>query len=181
MKIYTKTGDEGMTSLYGGKRISKDDIRIEAYGTVDELNSYIGLLISALPNDDQKELLFEIQKRLFTIGSILASDPSKELPTPDLLDSDVELLENAMDNMDAGLEPLRTFILPGGSGANSKAHICRTISRRAERRIITLSGIAKLDRIVIVYLNRLSDYFFILSRKIAQDLGHDEVPWVARK
>ena len=181
MKIYTKTGDEGLTSLYGGKRISKDDIRIEAYGTVDELNSNIGLLISSLPNDDQKELLTEIQKRLFTIGSILASDPSKDLPTPDLLDSDVELLEKAMDNMDVGLEPLRTFILPGGSASNSKAHICRTIARRAERRIITLAGIAKLDPIVVIYLNRLSDYFFILSRKIARDIGHDEVPWLARK
>ncbi len=180
MKIYTKTGDEGMTSLYGGKRISKDDIRIEAYGTVDELNSNIGLLISSLPNDDQKELLLEIQKRLFTIGSILASDPDKELPTPDLLESDVELLENAMDNMDAQLEPLRTFILPGGSDSNSKAHICRTVARRAERRIISLAGIANLDPIVVIYLNRLSDYFFILSRKIAHDLGHDEVPWVAR-
>ena len=181
MKIYTKTGDQGMTSLYGGKRISKDDIRIEAYGTVDELNSYIGLLISSLPNDDQKDLLFEIQKRLFTIGSILASDPTKEMPTPDLLDSDIELLENAMDNMDAQLTPLRTFVLPGGSDSNSKAHICRTVSRRAERRIISLSGVAELDPIVIKYLNRLSDYFFILSRKIAHDLGHDEVPWLPRK
>lgn len=181
MKIYTKTGDEGMTSLYGGKRISKDDIRIEAYGTVDELNSHIGSLISSLPNMDQKGLLLEIQKRLFTIGSILASDPTKDLPTPDLLDSDIELLENAMDAMDAGLPPLRTFILPGGSDSNSRAHICRTVARRAERRTISLSGIANLDPIVVKYLNRLSDYFFILSRKIAHDLGHDEVPWTARK
>lgn len=181
MKIYTKTGDEGMTSLYGGKRISKDDIRIEAYGTVDELNACIGLLISTLPNDDQKELLIEIQKRLFTIGSILASDPGKNLATPDLLDSDVILLEDAMDNMDAQLEPLRTFVLPGGSESNSQAHICRTVSRRAERRIISLSGVADLDPLVIKYLNRLSDYFFILSRKIALDLGHAEVPWIARK
>ncbi len=181
MKIYTKTGDGGMTSLYGGKRISKDDIRIEAYGTVDELNSNIGLLISLLPNNDEEGLLTEIQKRLFTIGSILASDPSKDLPTPDLLDSDMELLELAMDNMDAQLEPLKTFILPGGSTSNSQAHVCRTITRRAERRIITLSGIANLEPIIVKYLNRLSDYFFILSRKIAHDLGHDEVPWVARK
>jgi len=181
MKIYTKTGDAGMTSLYGGKRVSKDDIRIEAYGTVDELNSHIGLLISSLPTDDQKELLTEIQKRLFTIGSILASDPSKELKTPDLLDSDVQLLEKAMDNMDSQLEPLRTFILPGGSASNSTAHICRTVARRAERRTITLSGLADLDPIVVIYLNRLSDYLFILSRKIAQDIGHDEIPWKARK
>lgn len=181
MKIYTKTGDKGMTSLYGGKRVSKDDIRIEAYGTVDELNSYIGSLISTLATDDQKELLSEIQKRLFTIGSILASDPSKELPTPDLLESDIELLEKAMDNMEAHLEPLRTFVLPGGSESNSKAHICRTVSRRAERRVISLAGIAKIDPIVVKYLNRLSDYFFILGRKIAFDLGHNEIPWVPRK
>ena len=181
MKIYTKTGDEGMTSLYGGKRVSKDDIRIEAYGTVDELNSNIGSLISTLPNDDQKELLLKIQRRLFTIGSILASDPSKELPTPDLLDSDIELLEKAMDNMDALLSPLKTFVLPGGSESNSKAHICRTVARRAERRVITLASISNIDPIVVKYLNRLSDYFFILGRKIAMDLGHDEVPWIGRK
>jgi cob(I)alamin adenosyltransferase len=181
MKIYTKTGDEGMTSLYGGKRVSKDDIRIEAYGTVDELNSNIGSLISTLATDDQKDLILEIQRRLFTIGSILASDPAKELPTPDLLESDIELLENAMDNMEAHLEPLRTFVLPGGSESNSKAHICRTVSRRAERRVISLAGISNIDPIVVKYLNRLSDYFFMLGRKIASDLDHDEVPWIARK
>ena len=181
MKIYTKTGDEGMTSLYGGKRVSKDDIRIEAYGTVDELNAHTGMLIASLPNDDQKKLLIEIQNRLFTIGSILASDPSKEMPTPDLLESDVDILENAMDNMDAHLSPLRTFVLPGGSQSNSIAHVCRTVSRRAERRIISLSDVSPVDPLVIKYLNRLSDYFFILSRKIAHDLGHDEVPWIARK
>jgi len=181
MKIYTKTGDEGMTSLYGGKRIFKDDIRIEAYGTVDELNSHIGSLISTLPNEDQLELLLEIQKRLFTIGSILASDPAKELPTPDLIQSDIDSLEKAMDNMDAVLAPLKSFILPGGSDSNSRAHICRTVSRRAERRVISLSTVAALDPIVVKYLNRLSDYFFVLSRKVAHDLGHDEVPWVSRK
>jgi cob(I)alamin adenosyltransferase len=181
MKIYTKTGDEGMTSLYGGKRVSKDDIRIEAYGTVDELNSHIGSLISTLVNDDQTELLLEIQKRLFTIGSILASDPSKELPTPDLLESDILALEKAMDNMDASLAPLKTFILPGGSESNSKAHICRTVARRAERRIISLAGITQIDPIVVKYVNRLSDYFFILSRKIASDLNHDEIPWISRR
>ena len=181
MKIYTKTGDEGMTSLYGGKRISKDDIRIEAYGTVDELNAHIGMLIASLPNDDQKELLFEIQKRLFTIGSILASDPSKELPTPDLKEADITVLEDAMDNMDAVLEPLRNFVLPGGSKSNSTAHICRTVSRRAERRVISLSNHEEVASILIKYLNRLSDYFFILGRKIAYDLGHEETPWHARK
>lgn len=180
MKIYTKTGDEGKTSLYGGKRVNKDNIRIEAYGTIDELNSNLGLLISSLPNDDPKELLFEIQKRLFAIGSILASDPSKDLPTPDIMESDIELMENSIDNMEETLEPLKTFILPGGSQCNSIAHVCRTVARRAERRVITLSGIARLDPIVIKYLNRLSDYFFVLSRKIAQDIGHSEIPWTPR-
>lgn len=180
MKIYTKTGDEGMTSLYGGKRVSKDDVRIEAYGTVDELNAHIASLISSLESATQAEMLVEIQNRLFTIGSILASDPTKDLSTPDLRESDVVFLENAMDNMEATLDPLRTFVLPGGSESNSKAHICRTISRRAERRVISLSGIADVNPIVIKYLNRLSDFFFMLSRKIAQDLGHHEVPWVPR-
>ncbi|MDF1699281.1 MAG: cob(I)yrinic acid a,c-diamide adenosyltransferase [Saprospiraceae bacterium] len=180
MKIYTKTGDQGMTSLYGGMRVSKDDVRIEAYGTVDELNAHIAELIASLDGHKQIELLIEIQNRLFTIGSILASDPTKDLSVPDLRESDIVMLENAMDNMDATLEPLRTFVLPGGSSSNSKAHICRTISRRAERRVISLAGISDVNPIVVKYLNRLSDYFFVLSRKIASDLGHHEVPWIAR-
>jgi len=181
MKIYTKTGDKGKTSLFGGKRVDKNDIRIEAYGTIDELNTFIAQLLSQLGKTGQEELLLEIQKRLFTIGSILASDPDKDLPTPDVLDSDIELLENAMDNMESNLEPLKTFILPGGSSANSYAHICRTVTRRAERRVITLAQEAEVPEIVIRYLNRLSDYFFMLSRFIAVDLGHDEVPWLPRK
>ena len=181
MKIYTKTGDEGITSLYGGKRVSKDDIRIEAYGTVDELNAFVGMLIATLPTKSQKEVLYQVQNRLFTIGSILASDPDKDLPTPDLKEDDIEILENAMDNMDAQLPSLRSFVLPGGSQANSLAHVCRTVNRRAERRVISLSKVVELDPILVKYLNRLSDYFFILSRKIALDLGHDEVPWVPRK
>jgi len=181
MKIYTKTGDKGMTSLYGGKRVSKDDLRIEAYGTVDELNAHVGLLIAMLPYHQEKYLLTEIQKCLFTVGSILASDPTKDMPTPDLLQSDVDLLENAMDNMDAQLTPLKTFVLPGGSESNSQAHVCRTVCRRAERRLISLAGAAEVDNLLIRYLNRLSDYFFMLSRKIALDLRHEEVPWVPRK
>lgn len=182
MKIYTKTGDEGQTSLYGGKRVSKDDIRIEAYGTVDELNAHLGHLISVLPESvNQRALLLEIQNRLFTIGSNLASDPDKDLPVPDLLDSDIEKLESAMDNMDSTLEPLRAFVLPGGSVANSVAHVCRTVARRSERRIISLSSVSEVNPILIKYVNRLSDYFFVLSRSIAKELGHDETPWVARK
>lgn len=182
MKIYTKTGDKGNTSLYGGKRISKDDIRIEAYGTIDELNSQIAHLISVLPsNFGENGLLLEIQKRLFTIGSNLASDPDKDLPVPDLTEDDIVLLENAMDNMEAKLSPLRTFILPGGSVANSIAHICRTVARRGERRIISLSHVSEVNPILIKYVNRLSDYFFVLSRFVAMEIGHDEVSWIARK
>jgi len=181
MKIYTKGGDKGQTSLYGGRRISKDDLRIEAYGTIDELNSHVGHLISLLPDQlGEEELLLEIQNRLFTVGSNLASDPEKELPFPDLLESDIEKLETAMDNMDASLEPLRAFVLPGGSAANSVAHVCRTVTRRAERRMISLSAESPVDPILIKYINRLSDYFFVVSRYIAHKLDHSETPWVPR-
>jgi len=177
MKIYTKTGDTGKTSLFGGKRVDKNDIRIEAYGTVDELNSFIAQLISQLHNIGEEENLSQVQRRLFTIGSILASDPDKELPTPDILDTDIVLLENAMDNMESELEPLKTFILPGGSAANSSAHICRTITRRAERRVITLAQEAEVPAIVVQYLNRLSDYFFVLARYINLKLDKEDVIW----
>jgi len=181
MKIYTKSGDKGQTSLYGGRRVSKDDIRIEAYGSIDELNSHLGYLISLLSSDiGQVELLTEIQNRLFTIGSNLASDPHKELLVPDLNEEDILKLENAMDNMDTELEPLRAFVLPGGSSANSVAHICRTVTRRAERRMITLSGIEEVNPILIKYVNRLSDYFFVVSRYIAHKMGHTETPWIPR-
>ncbi len=181
MKIYTKTGDEGTTSLFGGKRVRKDDIRIEAYGTVDELNTFIGLCASSLKDTKVIDLLIEVQKRLFTIGSHLASDPSRKLPVPDLLASDVEILEKAIDNMNENLPALKNFILPGGSQSVAFAHICRTVSRRAERRIITLHSMANVDPIIIQYLNRLSDYFFVLSRKIAHDEGTMEIPWNPRK
>lgn len=181
MKIYTKGGDKGQTSLYGGRRVSKDDIRIEAYGTIDELNSHVGHLISLMPStNEQLELLLEIQNRLFTIGSNLASDPQKDLPVPDLYEEDIIKLENAMDNMDAVLQPLRAFVLPGGSSVNSVAHICRTVTRRAERRMISLAGIEEVNPILIKYVNRLSDYFFVVSRFIAHTLNHKETPWVPR-
>ncbi|MFT4535391.1 MAG: cob(I)alamin adenosyltransferase [Saprospiraceae bacterium] len=182
MKIYTKGGDKGQTSLYGGRRISKDDIRIESYGTIDELNSHVGHLLSVIPLDfDQKELLIEIQNRLFTIGSNLASDPLKDLPVPDLNEEDVLNLENAMDNMDASLEPLRAFVLPGGSVSNSVAHVCRTVTRRAERRMISLASVEEVNPILIKYVNRLSDYFFVVSRYLAYNLKHEETPWLPRK
>lgn len=181
MKVYTKTGDAGQTSLFGGRRVSKTHIRIEAYGTIDELNSTIGLLASVINFTDQNELLVEIQRRLFTIGAILASDPEKELPTPDLHTEDIVLLENTMDNLEAQLPPLRSFVLPGGSSSNAIAHICRTITRRAERRVLELAAEEDIPMIVVRYLNRLSDYFFMLSRYVALMENHPEIPWVPRE
>ncbi|MBK8625918.1 MAG: cob(I)yrinic acid a,c-diamide adenosyltransferase [Saprospiraceae bacterium] len=181
MKIYTKTGDAGTTGLFGGKRVAKDDLRIEAYGTVDELNSFIGLLNAAFQEATQNYFLTEVQKRLFTIGSNLASDPEKHLLTPDIQDEDIHLLENAMDTMDQLLEPLKNFILPGGDTVVAYAHVCRTICRRAERRVISLDRESSVDPKVIIYLNRLSDYFFVLARYISHSKSLPEVPWIARK
>ncbi len=181
MKIYTKTGDAGTTGLFGGKRVAKDDLRIEAYGTVDELNSFIGLLNAAFQEATQNYFLTEVQKRLFTIGSNLASDPEKHLLTPDIQDEDIHLLENAMDTMDQLLEPLKNFILPGGDMVVAYAHVCRTICRRAERRVISLDRESSVDPKVIIYLNRLSDYFFVLARYISHSKSLPEVPWIARK
>ena len=181
MKIYTKTGDQGMTSLYGGRRISKDDLRIETYGTIDELNSFIGLCASALLDTEVLEVIIEIQKRLFTIGSHLASDPQKDMNTPDILETDITLLEDTIENLNSILEPLKNFILPGGSKAVSYAHICRTVCRRAERRVISLSEHEVVDDLVVKYLNRLSDFFFVLSRAIAFEQGSEEIPWQPRK
>lgn len=181
MKIYTKTGDKGMTGLFGGARVSKDDIRIEAYGTLDELNSFIGTLISSMDIEDQNEILTDVQNRLFTIGSNLASDPSKDMITPDLTEADIKILEDAMDNMNENLEPLRAFILPGGSVAVGLSHQCRTICRRAERRVVSLSNVSSVDDHIVRYLNRLSDYLFVLGRMIAKSQGIPEVNWEPRK
>ena len=181
MKIYTKTGDTGSTSLFGGRRISKDDLRIEAYGTIDELNSFIGLLNASFSEATQNYFLSEVQRRLFTIGSNLASDPEKRVIAPDIHDDDITTLENAMDTMDQFLEPLKNFILPGGDVAVAHAHMCRTVCRRAERRVITLDRLSKVDPIILVYLNRLSDYFFVLARYIAHSREVTEIIWVPRK
>lgn len=181
MKIYTKTGDTGQTSLFGGKRLSKDDMRIEAYGTVDELNSFIGLLNASFIEATQNYMLTEVQKRLFTIGANLASDPEKKLLTPDIKAEDISALENAMDAMDQLLEPLKNFILPGGDVSVAYAHVCRTVCRRAERRIISLSLNSDVEALIITYINRLSDYFFVLARYIAHTKQVNEIPWIPRK
>ncbi len=181
-KIYTKTGDKGETGLFGGKRLPKNHIRIESYGTVDELNAYIGMLRDLVPKENQKVVLKEIQDRLFTIGSNLASDPDKNMSTPDVKASDIELLESEMDRMDEHLPPLKNFILPGGHTTVSFCHIARTVCRRAERMVVALSyNEAPLETIIIRYLNRLSDYLFVLGRQLSMDLEAEEIPWHPRK
>ena len=181
-KIYTKTGDKGMTSLYGGTKVSKDNIRIEAYGTVDELNSFLGYLHSKLLNKKEFEIIEEIQKRLFTIGATLAVDPDKNKQVPDLSEDDVILLEKNIDRLELSLDPLKTFILPSGDEAVGLCHICRTICRRAERRVVSLQlNSPKIDLLVIKYLNRLSDYLFVLARFVAKINQIDEIPWIPRK
>jgi cob(I)alamin adenosyltransferase len=181
MKIYTKTGDKGQTSLLGGTRISKSHPRIETYGTIDELNSFIGLVRDQAVNEKRRDLLKEIQDRLFTIGSHLAADPNKSTKkVPDLLVTDVELLEQEMDKMDAELPELRFFVLPGGHESVSFCHLARTVCRRAERLIIAFSEDEPVEDLIIKYLNRLSDYLFVLSRKMAQELGAEEVSWKPR-
>ena len=181
MKIYTKTGDKGQTSLFDGTRLSKDDIRIEAYCTVDELNSNLGLLISLLPNFsiEEVEFLIEIQRDLFVIGSYLAT-PFDKINLLKLKEIDVTLiskLEIAMDTMDSQLKELKSFILPGGSQSIAVCHICRTVCRRAERRVVTLASLDTINENLIIYLNRLSDYFFTMSRFIAFKSNIKETIW----
>ncbi|HRG78477.1 MAG TPA: cob(I)yrinic acid a,c-diamide adenosyltransferase [Cyclobacteriaceae bacterium] len=181
MKIYTKTGDQGSTSLFGGKRVSKADLRIDTYGTVDELNSWVGVLRDQSVNQYRKEILVEIQDRLFTIGSILATEPENtKVKVPSLAENDIELLENRMDEMDAILPPMRFFVLPGGHTSVSFGHVARTVCRRAERLVIALSQTEKVDPLVIKYMNRLSDYLFMLCRTMAHELKAEETPWRPR-
>ncbi|MEM6522227.1 MAG: cob(I)yrinic acid a,c-diamide adenosyltransferase [Bacteroidota bacterium] len=181
MKVYTKTGDKGTTSLFGGSRVSKSHIRIDSYGTVDELNSYVGLLRDQSINANKIDLLIKIQDRLFTIGSILATEPgNNKVKVPELLSSDVEDLERAMDEMDALLPEMKSFVLPGGHQSVSFCHIARCVCRRAERLVIELSQNEVVDNLVVQYLNRLSDYLFVLSRLMAQELKIVETPWVPK-
>ncbi|MCS5489252.1 cob(I)yrinic acid a,c-diamide adenosyltransferase [Algoriphagus limi] len=181
MKIYTKTGDEGITSLLGGIRVPKSDLRIDAYGTVDELNSYVGLLRDQEVNGERSDVLKEIQDRLFTIGADLATSPGKDkVKKPDLFEKDIEFLEAQMDQMEASLPPLTAFILPGGHQSVSFCHLARTVCRRTERLVVELASYEEVNTLVIKYLNRLSDYFFILGRKMAQELGVEEVTWSPR-
>jgi cob(I)alamin adenosyltransferase len=181
MKIYTKTGDKGTTALFGGKRVSKADLRIETYGTVDELNSYIGLLRDQGVNGKRKSALVEIQDRLFTVGSILATEPGNtKVKVPSLLETDITFLEKEIDGMEALLPPMKSFILPGGHQSISFCHVARTVCRRAERLVIALDAQEKVNPLIIQYLNRLSDYLFVLSRKMTAELDADETPWKPR-
>lgn len=183
MRIYTKTGDAGKTSLIGGTKVLKSDPRIEAYGTVDELNSYIGVVSDHCSDEHAKNILKEIQDRLFTIGSELACDPQKDIKMhiPDLHESDIELLEKEMDRMDAELPPMKNFILPGGLPAVSFMHVSRCICRRAERCCVNLKEQeGAVEPLIIKYLNRLSDYLFMLSRYTGMKNNAPEIIWKAR-
>lgn len=181
MKIYTKTGDKGFTSLIGGTRVPKHHLRIESYGTVDELNSYIGLIRDQQIAEHDQQMLKQIQDRLFTIGSSLASDPERsKMIIPDLHEADIELLEKEMDLMNEKLPELRHFILPGGNNAISFCHIARCVCRRAERLTVHLAEESAVDAKVNIYLNRLSDYLFTLARKIGNEYKIPENQWIPR-
>ena len=189
MKVYTKTGDKGTTALFGGTRVAKDHIRIESYGTVDELNSHIGLIRDQEINNHFKTILIEIQDRLFTVGAILATPPEKvilkngelRLKNLGILESDIEFLENEIDKMEDSLPQMTHFILPGGHPTVSFCHIARCVCRRAERMAVHLSHNEPVDEFAIKYLNRLSDYLFVLARKLSSDLNAEEVQWIPRK
>ena len=181
MKIYTKKGDKGETSLIGGTRLLKHHVRIEAYGTVDELNAHVGLIRDQKIDASFSAFLIQIQNKLFTIGSMLASDPEKsKMKIPELEEEDIEELENEIDKMNETLPEMKSFVLPGGNTIVSFCHIARCVCRRAERKTIHLAENSFVDELVIKYLNRLSDYLFVLSRKLTHDLNAEEIPWKPR-
>ena len=181
LKIYTKTGDKGSTSLIGGTKVPKSDLRIETYGTVDELNSYTGLCRDLLSDEQSRAALLEIQDRLFTIGSSLASDKDSKMKIPDLLESDITFLESEIDRMNEVLAPMKSFILPGGHPTVSHLHIARCICRRAERSCVRMEQESMEPApLVIKYLNRLSDHLFVLARYAAHLLQSGEIPWKPR-
>lgn len=181
MKIYTKKGDNGTTGLIGGTRVPKNSLRIDAYGTVDELNSYMGVLRDYPIDEKYKKQLIEIQDRLFTVGASLASDPTKaKMKIPDLTNVDVEQLEIWIDKMDMELQPMKFFVLPGGHLVVSFTHVARCVCRRAERIITDLKDKEIVAECVLTYMNRLSDYLFVLSRKLSQDFEVQEQPWHPR-
>lgn len=189
MKIYTKTGDNGTTALFGGTRVPKHHIRIESYGTVDELNSHIGLIRDQAIDQIHKNTLMEIQDRLFTVGAILATDPEKatlkngkaRLNIPKISESDIKRLEDSMDSMNASLPEMTHFVLPGGHQTVSFCHIARTVCRRAERLASHLNSLEPFQPETLKYINRLSDYLFVLARKLSSDLQAEEIKWIPKK
>jgi|TARA_R110002051_G_scaffold91205_5_gene160351 cob(I)alamin adenosyltransferase len=189
MKVYTKTGDKGTTALFGGTRVPKHHIRIDSYGTVDELNSHIGLIRDQEIDVRSKEILMHIQDRLFTVGAVLATDPEKmtlksgkdRLNIPRIDEEDVALLETEMDVMDEKLPPMTHFVLPGGHTTVSYCHIARCVCRRAERLATALYELEPFDEYTLKYLNRLSDYLFVLARKLSLDLQAEEIKWIPKK
>ncbi len=189
MKIYTKTGDKGTTALFGGTRVAKHHIRIESYGTIDELNSWLGLLRDQEIDTHLKNALVSIQEKLFTVGAILATDPEKSilksgkerLNIPKISESDVKFLEKEIDSMNENLPPMTHFILPGGHTTVSYCHIARTVCRRAERLATHLNENEPFDERLLHYINRLSDYLFVLARKLSSDVQADEIKWIPEK
>jgi ATP:cob(I)alamin adenosyltransferase len=179
MKLYTKTGDKGQTGLIGGTRVPKNDVRIEAYGTVDELNSFIGLLTTYDISDLDRIFLRSIQNNLFTISSFLATDTTKVAVNQAsiLKPNSIELIESEIDRLDASIPSLSSFVLPGGSQSGALSHVCRTISRRAERRLFDMKEMYDIDNQMLIYINRLSDYFFALSRHLTVEKGVEEIYW----
>lgn len=182
MKVYTKTGDKGLTGLIGGTRVPKHHLRIETYGTVDELNSYVGLVRDKAIFDKDKTFLINVQDRLFTLGSILASDPEKsKMKLPELHATDILEIEKRIDEMDETLPPMKSFILPGGHETISFIHITRCVCRRAERLVSALNSETDQNHILgLQYLNRLSDFLFVYSRYMTMQLKAEETPWIAK-
>lgn len=183
MKIYTKTGDMAQTSLFGGTRVSKHHIRIESYGNIDELNSWLGLLRDQEIDARSKEVLMAIQDKLFTVGAILATEPKKDnrLKIPRIDGADIEYLEHEIDDMNESLPEMTHFILPGGHATVSYCHIARTVCRRAERVISLLHENEPVSNELLMYMNRLSDFLFVLARKLSSQLQADEVKWIPKK
>lgn len=189
MKIYTKTGDKGTTALFGGTRVPKHHMRIESYGTVDELNSHLGLIRDQNIHQHYKDLIIKIQNKLFTVGAILATDPEKavlkngkeRLNIEKISPKDIELLEMEIDTMNDALPPITHFVLPGGHQTVSFCHIARCVCRRAERLATALNDLEPLEANALTYLNRLSDYLFVLARKLSHDLQANEIKWIPEK
>ncbi|OUR95540.1 ATP:cob(I)alamin adenosyltransferase [Flavobacteriales bacterium 34_180_T64] len=189
MKIYTKTGDKGTTALFGGTRVPKHHLRIESYGTIDELNSHLGLIRDQDINPHYKSILINIQDKLFTVGAILATDPEKailkngkeRLNIPKISSDSIQLLEHEMDTMNEALPPMTHFVLPGGHQTVSFCHIARCVCRRAERLASALNELEPFQAESLMYLNRLSDYLFVLARKLSYDLQAEEIKWIPKK